>query len=118
MCCRQKFLLVLIATGQSEEDERLGYTDSVIFPWLQLSSFCSTSARLLFQLNVDNDRDRLEIYLRKRNGTQIGPIAQWRSMTNESDQRESHWQQANVTLEEIDEFQVSRSRLIFKRLRH
>lgn len=92
--------------GQNEEDERIGYTDNVISTWLTLAPECTRPAQLQFQFNIENENDRIEVFLTKRNRSNIHSLGQWNCCMNDTWHNESHWQQANVTFQENEEFQV------------
>ena len=99
-----------MATGQSEDDERLGYTDSLISSRLTLLPTCSYHLRIIFQFYIELEHDRIEVFLLKRNGTRVLSLGQWKGLieTNKTNatESESNWQQANLTLLAAEEFRV------------
>lgn len=109
----RRSILVLMAMGHSEDDEQLGYTDSISTSWLTLSPICAFNIRLGFLFNIENEHDRLEAFLWKKNGTRISSIGQWKGLSNVrmnlSDERESHWQQANLTFQAAEQFRVEKN---------
>ena len=99
-----------MATGQSEDDERLGFTDSVISSRLTLLPTCSFHLRIIFQFYIELEQDRIEVFLLKRNGTRVLSLGQWKGLTDRDQTNrteiESNWQQANLTLLAAEEFRV------------
>ncbi|CAF0772700.1 unnamed protein product [Adineta ricciae] len=101
---------VLIADIGSKEDDRTGFTDTIISPWLQLSPLCSFDGRLTFRFSISNDRDHIEIYLIENNRTQTTSLGQWKSTTNKAHSikvDDLSLQQGNITFQVSEQFQIA-----------
>ena len=87
----------------------MGFTDTIISPWLQLSPLCSFDGRLTFRFSISNDRDHIEIYLIENNRTQTTSLGQWKSTTNKAHSikvDDLSLQQGNITFQVSEQFQV------------
>ncbi|UJR22079.1 hypothetical protein I4U23_025145 [Adineta vaga] len=101
---------VLIADAESKEDQRNGFTDTIISPWLQLSSLCSFDGRLKFRFSISNEYDYIEIYLIENNRTRTSSFGQWKNRRNRNHSTDKYdiiWQQGNVTFQVTTEFQIA-----------
>lgn len=106
------FSLVLIADAGSKEDDRTGFTDTIISPWLQLSPLCSFDGRLTFRFSISNDRDHIEIYSIENNRTKTTSLGQWKGKTNKAHSikvDDLSFQQGNITFQVSEQFQVRNS---------
>ena len=97
--------LVLVADGESEEDQRIGFTDAIVSPWLQLSAHCALTVRLTFQFSIENSDDLIEVYLVHENRTRLSSLGQWKGM-NGSEEIEAPWQHANLTFTAAETFRL------------
>lgn len=95
----------MVADGESEEDKRIGFTDAIMSPWLQLSGQCALTIRLTFQFSIENPDDFIEIYLIHENRTRLSSLGQWKG-TNTSDEFETPWQHANLTFTAAEKFRI------------
>jgi hypothetical protein len=87
----------------------MGFTDVITSSWLYLTSSCSFAIRLTFQYNIENAQDQIEVFLIKKDRTQISSIGRWKALINEIKSLEnidSLWQQANITFRAAEEFRV------------
>jgi hypothetical protein len=77
--------------------------------WLHLSPLCSFDIRLTFQFSIQNQYDRIEIYLIQKNRTRMSSVGQWKSIPNNNTSTEDVnpiWHQANITFKAAEEFRV------------
>jgi hypothetical protein len=89
----------------------MGFTDTITSSLLYLTPSCSFDIRLTFQFSIENEQDRLEVFLIKNNGARISSIGRWKAITNEnlnSSKKviETLWQQAVITFRAAEEFRV------------
>lgn len=100
----------MVAVDGNSLDKHTGFTDVITSPWLYLTSSCGFYIRLTFQFNIENEQDQIEVFLIKKDGIKVSSVGQWKAFTSEyhrpTENTESLWQQANVTLKATEEFRV------------
>lgn len=101
---------MLVAADENTMDQKMGFTDIITSPWLYLTPSCSFNVRLTFQFSIENEQDQIEVFLIKKDKTQISSIGIWKALqfgnNSLTENIESLWQQANVTFKAAAEFRV------------